>query len=547
MWNDNIVAWYQNIGTKIHIYSREVTRSLEDGKQKQPIPSLDGVRGLACLGVVLFHLNLWALFKHIWFPYLDNVGALISSLGLIGESGVLLFFVLSGFLLFLPFANSMLFDRAWPSLRRFYIRRIFRIFPGYYFALCLMLLYLNPLYLQASHWSQLWLFITFQMDLPQTYQQLNIPFWTLAIEFQFYMFLPLIAWLMGCIVRRGSLKLRMFKLTCCLLVMFTWGMLTRYWGFKVSNTHQWDFMIPHAVADALRPYIFGSVGKFFESFALGMLVCMVYVYLQHDAVVKRGQIIARRLSPILFGLGVVSLFLINVWHYYVIFARHQALHFLDPYQHFLVSYRDIFMQVGYSIGYALCLFGILCGPALLRRPFAWTPLRWLGFISFSLYIWHYPFIVYVSTTIVPRFQLFHWSLLVQYSASALWIIVTAIPLSVVLYLCIERPGIRLGEQLCQLFIRQKPPVEIDIVIVPTALKDVSLTTIPRQEEGAGSCVDWSLHLDVSFCALSSSSIGNVTTKLLPSPATPLLLTQIEPPCKRRNSATTYKPNPMPPA
>ena len=305
MWKRNatIVAWRQNVEEKTLIYSQAVTRSLEDGKQKHPIQALDGVRGLACLGVVLFHLNLWTLFGHVWFPYIDNWGAFFSSFALIGESGVLLFFVLSGFLLFLPFAHSMLFDSDWPSLRRFYIRRVFRIMPGYYVALFLMLLYLSPIYLQADHRSQLWLFITFRMDLPQTYQQLDTPFWTLAIEFQFYMLLPLIAWLMGRVVRWQSLPLRMFKLTCCLLVMFIWGMLTRYWGFKIADTHQWDFLISHLIAEALRPYIFGTVGKFFESFALGMLLCMVYVYLQHASVTKKGRTTVRWLSPVLFGLG----------------------------------------------------------------------------------------------------------------------------------------------------------------------------------------------------------------------------------------------------
>lgn len=497
MWkrNTTIVVWRQNVGEKAHIYSQAVTRSLEDGKQKHPIQALDGVRGLACLGVVLFHLNLWTLFGHVWFPYVDNWGAFFSSLALIGESGVLLFFVLSGFLLFLPFANSMLFDSAWPSLRRFYIRRVFRIVPGYYVTLCLMLLYLSPIYLQADHRSQLWLFITFRMDLPQTYQQLNTPFWTLAIEFQFYMLLPLLAWLMGRIVRWGSLKLRMFKLTCCLLVMFTWGLLTRCWGFKIADTHRWDFLISHSIAEALRPYIFGTVGKFFELFALGMLVCMIYVYLQHASATKKGRTIVRRLSPVLFGLGIIILLLINVWHYYVVYMLHRAFHFLDPYQDFLVSYRDIFIQVGYSVSYALCLFGILCGPAQLQRPFAWAPLRWLGFISFSLYMWHYPFVMYLLTTILPQLQQLQWSLPAQYSASVLWIVITTIPLSVVLYLCVERPGIRLGEQLCQLLIKKKLPVEMDIVVVPTGREEASIATI-----SAGRVpVEYYPRVDVGYC------------------------------------------------
>jgi peptidoglycan/LPS O-acetylase OafA/YrhL len=466
------MLWYQQIKEATHNYSQTITRSLDDGKQKHPIYALDGVRGLACLGVVMFHLNLWTLVAHAWYPYLDNVGALGSSLALFGESGVLLFFILSGFLLFMPFAQAMLFDSAWPSLRRFYLRRVFRILPGYYVALFLMLLFVNPDFLQAANWSKLWLFITLRMDFPQTYQQLNTPFWTLAIEFQFYMLLPLLAALMGRIVSRGGLKLRLTKLTACLLVMFAWGMLTRYWGFKVADTHAWDFLVPHDIADALRPYIFGTVGKFFESFALGMLVSMVYVYFRSGAVSEKKQVLIRNLSPVFFVLGVAILFLSNIWHYYVIYMLNRTFHFLDPYQTFLMSYRDIFMQVGYSLGYACCLFGILHGSEKLRRPFSWAPLRWSGFISFSLYMWHYPFVLYFVAVLLPRFQSLQWSLAAQYSAGLLWIAITTIPLSVILYRCIERPGIRLGEQLCRWLIRPKPLVEADVTISPPVLAEV---------------------------------------------------------------------------
>ncbi len=80
-----------------------------------------------------------------------------------------------------------------------------------------------------DHWHDLWLFLTFRMDNTLS-QQLNGPFWTLAIEFQFYLLLRIIVWLFSLIVRRGAVHWRILKLTLCLLAMTAWGLLTRYWG-----------------------------------------------------------------------------------------------------------------------------------------------------------------------------------------------------------------------------------------------------------------------------------------------------------------------------
>src|SRR6266487_1660046 len=82
------------------------------------IAVLDGVRAVAVILVLTYHINrvsgdnLWNMADY----------PLASSVSTAGSSGVLLFFVLSGFLLFLPYAKSLLFDSVWPSARSFYLR-----------------------------------------------------------------------------------------------------------------------------------------------------------------------------------------------------------------------------------------------------------------------------------------------------------------------------------------------------------------------------------------------------------------------------------------
>jgi peptidoglycan/LPS O-acetylase OafA/YrhL len=420
------------------------------GKQKNPIYALDGVRAVACLCVISFHLNLFSLISHIWSPMLNDVGAtMISSIALAGEMGIMLFFILSGFLLFLPFAKAILFDQPYPQLRRYYIRRIFRILPGYYVALFLMALYLQPMYLQAAHLHEFWLFLTFRMDFPITYQKMNPPFWTLAIEFQFYLVLPLIAWLIKKGVGEGALRMRVLKMVICILIMLVWGLFTRYWGFLLtSNTPTEDFTLPAMISSTLRPYIFGTSGKYLEVFAIGMLIAVVYLYLQNEPHSGRLNTRVRLLSPCLFVLGLIVIACANLWHYYVVYVHGITLHYLDPYQKALNYSKDVLNPISFALGYGLCLFSILHGPALLKKPFEWLPLRWIGLISYSLYIWHDPFIIFFQLYFLPKFQALGWMIGTQYMIFIFWVLVTVFPLSITFYRWVEMPGVRVGERLC---------------------------------------------------------------------------------------------------
>ena len=57
---------YIRIRNKLHIFSQSVTFLLDDGKKKNPIAVLDGVRAIACLAVLTFHLNYAVRDAGIW-------------------------------------------------------------------------------------------------------------------------------------------------------------------------------------------------------------------------------------------------------------------------------------------------------------------------------------------------------------------------------------------------------------------------------------------------------------------------------------------------
>src|SRR5438128_9190000 len=96
----------------------------------QSIAAVDGLRAFAVLQVVVFHLLLlmWqskATSQPTW-TFLHNTKNYWESF----TSGVHLFFVLSGFLLFMPYARALLDLGSWPSARKFYVRRALRILPA---------------------------------------------------------------------------------------------------------------------------------------------------------------------------------------------------------------------------------------------------------------------------------------------------------------------------------------------------------------------------------------------------------------------------------
>jgi peptidoglycan/LPS O-acetylase OafA/YrhL len=134
---------YGSFKRRMDTYSQRVTTSLEVSKPKNHLLVLDGLRAIACLAVLSYHISMFIRIYNIWSPS-NSIQTLFAIVANFGVSGVILFFLLSGFLLFLPFAKALLFDGQWPSILRFYLRRFFRILPGYYMVLFLVILFFHP-------------------------------------------------------------------------------------------------------------------------------------------------------------------------------------------------------------------------------------------------------------------------------------------------------------------------------------------------------------------------------------------------------------------
>ncbi len=135
-------------------------------------PELDGVRAIAALMVMVFH------FGQDWYS---------SKLLIFGQTGVDLFFVLSGFLITTILLRSRHGD--WHEIRNFYIRRTLRIFPlyyGYLLGVCLL-----GGTVSVWYWGYLQnLAAAFQAPLHLAALAGPGHFWSLGVEEQFYLVWP---------------------------------------------------------------------------------------------------------------------------------------------------------------------------------------------------------------------------------------------------------------------------------------------------------------------------------------------------------------------
>jgi len=405
--------------------------------QKSTIAVLDGVRGLAILFVITFHID-WSNqnYKNLW-DWRTN--PLASAVSIAGGTGVTLFFVLSGFLLFMPYAKALLFAGRWPLARSFYVRRMLRIMPGYYISLLVLLLIEGRDYFLPANWPKLFLFLSFLMDSSKdTFRALNGPYWTLAVEWQFYMILPLLTLGILLLVRRVPVQKRLFAVTLSLLGIMALSLFVRFWGLYFLENPEATWLVPRSTLNVGEFFLFGSSGKYIEDFAVGMLASLCYIYAQSVTPEHRFVKRLRRSSLWLWGAGLLILVFSAMWHFQSD-PTTPAWPFLSPLR---PAYEELSEMV-LAWGYGMCIVAILFGPRQLQRPFAWTPLRWIGLISYSLYIWHLPLLQLFESLLARLPGLPFYA---GYALYWVWAALVIVPFCLLTYIFIEKPGMKLGDR-----------------------------------------------------------------------------------------------------
>lgn len=322
-------------------------------------PALDGLRGLAVALVLLVHFAYEAKSQLGDRPGVVAAYRALDPLISMGGTGVHLFFVLSGFLLFLPFARHVIAGRPRPSRSRFFKRRALRILPAYYVIVTLTALLFErdavaarPVAQVVSH-----LFLVHNYS-HETFKGINGPTWTMAVESQFYVMLPFLAlagawcamrsrWLAG-----GALLLLLAVSPLAAVIQ----VLLRRIGVDPTFTSAFSFL---------------------SVFACGMLAACVFVLAETGRIAPS---VARRLARtggatfvVVFG-GLVA---------------RQALAISTG------GFDYYFYAPLMGACYLGLLLHVLLRPtragSLLSRP---GP-RFVGDISYSVYLVHYPLFAHV--------------------------------------------------------------------------------------------------------------------------------------------------------
>lgn len=169
------------------------------------IAPVEGLRGVAVLLVVVFHyfVLLDARFADPWIAAADAwlPAKVVARNGMIGVD---LFFLITGFLLVLPWLRNEAAGGAAPSAAAFYRRRMRRILPAYYVHLLALFLVALPLLRGLEFWRYNTVHVLENLSAhillvhyftPATSGALSVngALWSLALEAQFYLLLPLLA------------------------------------------------------------------------------------------------------------------------------------------------------------------------------------------------------------------------------------------------------------------------------------------------------------------------------------------------------------------
>jgi peptidoglycan/LPS O-acetylase OafA/YrhL len=396
-------------------------------KSSNRIEFLDYVRGIAILSVFLFHsLQESFYFSTLpWYGWLHNYSHVPKTfLALLpasfGWAGVSVFFVVSGFCIHLSFHKQ---GREWRS---FFIRRFFRIYPPYFFALLLFAAIFSMTTLgfelgsfpRNSEWRQLFahLFLVHNFD-PVSYSTINTSFWTIAVEAQLYLLYPI---LLLMVAKLGWRRTMILVAACELSIDAINGVFAGMIGAEeLSGFHLPRFAF--TISPWVHWFAISPLGYWF-SWSLGAFVA--------DAFLKE------RTLP--FAKSSIALWLLLIGMSY----------FVRPFYPFF--FPLVALLTATIIGKVLS--GTL---TKVRVPdFCLEHLRKTGLRSYSIYLLHQPIIAISVFGFVTFFPVMMDYPLLKFSfCIILWFVIWA--LGGLWYRLLELPSIALGK----LFIKkQKSPV-----------------------------------------------------------------------------------------
>lgn len=346
--------------------SSEATRP-----EKWDIGVLHGFRAIMVLLVANFHI--W---QQGWLWQTFHLGPITLELDFLTRSSYVFvdgMILLSGFLLFLPYARAMEESYPLPETGTFYLNRVARIVPSYVVSVLLMLFLVaipqNLFYSKQALHLDLWSHLTFTHTFfyqPYQHSQLNGVLWTVVIEMQMYLLFPFI----GRCARKQP--------AWTLIVMTGLGWLYRS-------------VVYYRVKDTAM--LINQLPAFLDVYAIGMLGAIAYCKLRKllgDPEDRQSSLI--RLSGLM--LFVAGLLLVGC------VLRLQSSAGVQGFEELRLG------QLRYRLPLTLSLMGCMLGAMFMPAAFRWLLsnrlMRFLAGISYNFYIWHQVLAVQISQHWFPE-------------------------------------------------------------------------------------------------------------------------------------------------
>ncbi|MDF2432086.1 MAG: hypothetical protein JWP44_1717 [Mucilaginibacter sp.] len=315
-----------------------VTSNISD---KHKLLGLDHLRAVAIISVFLFH---YQFFGHpAWEKNLAGFG----------WTGVDLFFVLSGFLISGQLFSTIAKGKS-ISLWEFFIKRFFRILPP--FLVVLTLYFTFPSLREWGSPAPLWRYLTFTLNFGFDLKKYGTfsHDWSLCVEEQFYLLLPLIFWVFT-YFKAGK------KAIYLILALFVAGFILRLWGW-------YHFMEPVLQTNNLgltwNKYIYYPTYNRLDGLLIGVSIAGVFTFYPSvkEWINKRSNII------MLLGLAVLL-----------------AAYFVSTPQD--TFYTCLFGFPLISLAYGIILAAIVCPSNMLFSVKSWLTSQ-IATLSYSVYLSH---------------------------------------------------------------------------------------------------------------------------------------------------------------
>ncbi len=346
--------------------------------RRSHLPGLDGLRGLAAIGVVVLH---------VWiYTGANDLGHNVLLDAVIGELrvGLMAFFVMSAFLLVRPWIAAADAGGPLPQVRAFVLGRAARILPAYWAALIGTFVLLPQIGSgRAASLDQLPLFAALAQFQTGATRSLVLPqAWSLAVELCFYLLLPAAGWMLARVARRAGARVAGLATAATLVAAgLAWCTVSEALGWPVTAT--------------------ASMPTYLPIFGCGIAAAALPA--PRSAAARRA----------ILAVGALIVLSNGIWHSNGTgFAGHVV--------------RDLPAGVGFGMVVAALAGG---RSGLLE----YTPIRWVGVVSYGLYLWHLAVLwVLLAHDMLPNHP----------AAAIVAVLLPSLALGAISWYCLERPILR---------------------------------------------------------------------------------------------------------